>query len=426
MAEGPLHGIKVLEFSQIVAGPYTGLNLSDLGADVIKVEPPAGDSVRSLGAVFPGESKGFQSLNRGKRGLALDLHDPRAQAIIHRLVAGTDVVTINYRYGVAEQLHIDYGTLRGYRPDLIYAQITGFGARGPFATRAGSDLAVQGYSGLMAGEGKLDGAGAPIAIASTPLSDFATGLATAMAICAALFHRQRTGEGQRINTSLLATALALQGGAVMREPVTDASLRDPMLAEMAKLRDAGATYAELIACRGGNPNIVSAFRLYYSAYRARDGGIVLGALTKANRDAMRRVLGLAGEDSDDEGFNPLDPANIARIAQWRDQIQKILLTRTAAAWVAAFQAAGAPVSAVNIPEEMSDDEQVAALGLMVTLEHELTGPQRQVGPVVEMSATPPRVRMPSPPLGRHTDDILTEAGMNAHEIARLRAAGVVM
>jgi crotonobetainyl-CoA:carnitine CoA-transferase CaiB-like acyl-CoA transferase len=212
----------------------------------------------------------------------------------------------------------------------------------------------------------------------------------------------------------------------MREPVTDAVLRDPMLDAVGRLRAEGATYADLIACRGGNRNIVSSFRLYYSAYRAKDGGVVLGALTKANRDAMRSVLGIAGENSDDDGYNALDPVNAARIAEWREEIQRILLTRTAAEWVAAFQAAGAPVSVVNLPEEMSDDEQVEALGLMVPLEHDITGPQRLVGPVAEMSRTPPRVQRPSPPLGRHTDEILAEAGLSPAEISDLHTAGVLV
>jgi CoA:oxalate CoA-transferase len=425
MTSGPLHGIKVLEFSQIVAGPFTGLNLSDLGADVIKVEPPEGDATRRLGSVVPSESKGFQSLNRGKRSLVLNLADPRAQEIVHRLVAGMDVVTINYRLGVAEHLHIDYETLRTHRPDLIYVQITGFGSHGPDATRAGSDLVLQGYAGLMAGEGKVDETGAPAAISCSAIADYATGLATAMAVCAALFHRERTGEGQCIHTSLLATALALQGGVVMREPVTDAVIRDPMVAEINRLRAAGASYADLLAARGGNRNIGAAFRLYYSGYQAKDGGIVLGALTKANRDAMRGVLGITDDESDAEGFNALAPETLERIAAWRREIQGILLTRTVSEWLAAFRSAGAPVSAVQFPEDLADDPQVNALGLMVDFEHEVTGPQRVVGPVVEMSATPPQAQRPAPPLGRHTDEILSDAGYSADEIARLRATDAV-
>ncbi|MGI8552080.1 MAG: CaiB/BaiF CoA transferase family protein [Dehalococcoidia bacterium] len=425
MAQGPLDGIKVLEFSQIVAGPYAGVNLSDLGADVLKIEPPEGDSLRRLGAVVPNESKGFQSLNRGKRSLVLDLADERGQAIVHRLVRDFDVVTVNYRLGVARRLKIDYDSLRALRPDLIYVQITGFGSHGPYATRAGSDLVIQGYSGLMAGEGKVDEFGGPMAISCSAVTDYATGLATAMGVCAALYHRERSGEGQILQTSLLATALALQGGIVMRQPATDRIVRDPMLAEVNSLRAGGASYAELLACRTGNRNITSAFRLYYSGYRAKDGGIVLGALTKANRDAMRRVLSISSENSDSASYNALEPANVAGIAEWQQEIQRILLSRTVGEWLDAFDAVGAPVSPVNFPEELSDDPQVQALGLLADLEHEVTGPQRVVGPLIEMSATPPRAQRASPPLGGHAQEILGTAGFSPSEIERLCAAKVV-
>ena len=160
-AHGPLHGIRVLEFSQIVAGPVAGLNLADLGADVIKVEPPAGDSHRNVGSVVPNESKMFQGNNRGKRGIVLDLHEPRAQEVVHRMAPEIDVVVINHRPGVAQRLSIDYETLREFRPDLIYLQLTGFGEEGPEAGRAGSDIVAQSYSGLMVTDGKREEDGAP-------------------------------------------------------------------------------------------------------------------------------------------------------------------------------------------------------------------------------------------------------------------------
>src|SRR6185503_11458543 len=169
---GPLAGIRVLEFSQIVAAPVCGVALSDLGADVIKVEPPGGEQSRQSGAVIPRESKGFQALNRGKRSLVIDLQDPRGQAVIHRLMPDIDVVTINYRLGVAEHIGIDYDTLRKIRPDLIYWQNTGFGEQGPEKFRAGSDIVAQGYSGLMVTDSKTNDDGAPDLIA-VPIADIA-------------------------------------------------------------------------------------------------------------------------------------------------------------------------------------------------------------------------------------------------------------
>src|SRR5262249_2997620 len=151
---GPLAGVKVLEFSQIVAGPVVGLALSDLGADVVKVEPPGGENRRNTNAVVPNEGKYFQSLNRGKRSLVIDLSRKEGYELVHRIAPHFDVVISNYRLGVTKRLHIDYDTLRRFNPALIYANITGFGQEGPNAARAGSDIIVQAYSGLMAAEGK--------------------------------------------------------------------------------------------------------------------------------------------------------------------------------------------------------------------------------------------------------------------------------
>src|SRR5690606_6361871 len=301
LIDGPLAGVRVLEFSQIVAAPVCGVNLADLGADVIKVEPPGGEQTRRSGSVVEGESKGFQALNRGKRSLVVDMHDPRGREVVQRLVPSTDVVTTNYRLGVAERMGIDYDSLCTLRPDIIYWQNTGFGERGPEAYRAGSDIVAQAYSGLMVADGKTNDDGAPELI-SIPIADIVSGFAAAMGVCAALYHRERTGEGQRLDTSLLRTGLFLQAAAVMREPVTDSIIRDPMVEEIERLRASGGSYAEMLEARQRRQALRTAFKLYYGAYRASDGAVVLGALTKANRDAMRRVLGIVGVRSDGPGF----------------------------------------------------------------------------------------------------------------------------
>ena len=223
---GPLAGVKVFEVSQIVAGPYCGLNLADLGADVIKVEPPGGEGSRAQGAVVPGESKGFHALNRGKRSLVVDLQHPGGQALVHRIIPGFDVFTINARPGVPERLRVDYDTLREFRPDLIHLENSGFGNDGPSKTRSGSDAVAQAYSGLLAGDGKVDAFGAPEIISATAPADFQAGLAGTMAICAALFHRAMTGEGQAIETSLLMAGLAMQGFRVSQAPALDAFTTD--------------------------------------------------------------------------------------------------------------------------------------------------------------------------------------------------------
>ncbi|MFN8555913.1 MAG: CoA transferase [Dehalococcoidia bacterium] len=426
MASGPLVGVRVLDFTHIVSGPYGGAHLADFGADVIKVEPPGGDPFRNLGAATPGGSKQFQSLNRGKRSIALNLKDERARQIIHRMIPQIDVVLVNYRADVAKRLSVDYETLRAIRPDIIYLQNTGFGNRGPRALTAASDLVIQAYGGLMAQEGKVTDTGAPGIITSVAITDYVTGVVIAMGVCMALYHRQRTGQGQILHTSLFQSSLSIQHGFIMREPVADAMLRDPLMEDVEGLRAAQAGYAEILAKYHQRRRAGSAFSLYYTGYQCRDGGIVFGALTRANRDVIRKVIGITVDQSDTPDFNPLDPASQQQVEAWRAEIQRIMLTRSVAEWMADFEAAEATVSPVQFPEEMADDPQTAALGMMVELEHELTGYQRMVGPVMEMSATPPRVQGAAPLPGSHTDEILAQFGYAPDEIAALVADGVAL
>ena len=422
---GALDGIRVLEFSVVVAGPVCGLILADLGADVVKVEPPGGEPHRRNRAVVPNEGKLFQNFNRGKRSLVVDLRRAGGRELVHRLVPQADVAVVNYRPGVAERLGIDYGTLRALHPGLVYVESTGFGTRGPMAAKPASDIVAQGYSGLMAGEGKVAEGGEPAPLKAGAWADYLTGVATAMGVTAALYHRERTGEGQKVSGSLLRSALFGQSHVVMREPVSDSVLRDVTMAKVAAARARGADYREVIGIRMAGRELGTQFALYYHGYQAKDGGLILGALTKANRDAMRRVLGLEGERCDDPDYDALDPANLAAAERWKQVIRDRLAERTVAEWVSAFEAAGAPVSPVHLPEEMSDDPQVEAEGIMVGLEHEVTGPQRVVGPIVELSATPAAARRAAPPAGRHTRELLREFGLPDAEIDALAAAAVV-
>ncbi|MDA0364412.1 MAG: CoA transferase [Chloroflexi bacterium] len=424
--QGPLRGVRVLELTQIIAGPYCGMNLADLGADVVKIEPPEGEAMRALGGFMPGESKGFHSLNRGKRSLVIDLHEERGRAVVHRLLPAFDVFVINSRPGVSARIGVDYETLRKLRADLIYMENTGYGTRGPSAERSGSDIIAQAYSGLMAGDGKVDEYGAPLLITSTAPADYAAGLSAAMGICAALYHRERTGEGQYVATSLLGTAMALQGAVAGRLPVFDAMVRDPMLERVNAVRARGGSYAEILEQRGSLLSMLgSAFRLYYGGYQVKDGAIILGALTPHNRDQIRGALGIDDDPSDGPEFNAYDPANGPVVAAVGERIRSVMLTRTMDEWGAAFDAAGAPVSKVNLPEEMSEDRQVQALGCMLELEHDLSGPEQMVGPPLEMAGTPVGARTASPPLDRDTDALLREHGFAADEIAALRVSGAI-
>jgi CoA:oxalate CoA-transferase len=333
-------------------------------------------------------------------------------------------VLSNYRAGVPERLGIDYQTLSKLNPGLIYANITGFGEGGPHATRAGSDIVAQAYSGLMAAEAKIDDFGAPAPITSTTIIDRASGLAAAMGICAALFHRASTGVGQELHVSLLQTALELQSDRVMREPVHDVTLRDPLLAELRAKRSSGARYDELVAIRKAQGPRFAAHRLYYGGYHTREGAIVLGAVTRSNREAVRRIVGMTDE-TDSPDFDAAEPGNRERIEAWRVELQERLLERTAEHWVEELLKAGVATSVVNFAEEMADDPQVVATGMMANLTHDITGPQRVVGPIVRMSATPTNPSRAAPPLGGHTQEVLREAGFTDDEIDQLVARRIV-
>ena len=425
MDAGALAGIRVLEFSQIVAGPVTGINLSDLGADVIKVEPPGGEAIRRSGSVVPGESKAYQAYNRGKRGIVIDLHDPRGLEVVHRLIPQIDVVITNFRPGVPQRLGIDYDSLRALRDDLIYLEATAFGTTGPEAGRPGNDGVARAYSGMSGGDAGIDEHGMPIFIGSTPIADYATSIAAAMGICAALFHRERTGEGQYIGASLLRSAIFIQALNIMREPVTDASTADVIRADIAEARARGAPWTELIELRKDSFKLRASNRIFYHGYEASDGAVLLGALTPPSRNTVRELFDMQDERSDQPDFDAADPSIPALVEQWQQHIGERIKTKTVAEWLEIFEASGIPCSPFRLPEEMWDEPHARATGMVVDIEHPITGTQTVAGPILEMSATPAAARGPSPTTGQHTREVLAELGFAEGEVAALLEQGVV-
>jgi len=399
---GALDGVKVLEFSEMIAAPFAGMHLGDLGADVLKVEPPEGDPWRHSLEFAPNESRTFLSLNRNKRGIVLDLKQPEAQEVVRRLVPTMDVVIVNYRPDVPARLGIDYGTLGALNPRLIYVQNTAMGGRGEHSHRPGYDLIAQAVTGLMLTGGRLDADGVPLPL--TPaIGDYATGLVIALAICAALVARERTGLGQKVDTTLLGTSLALQIASFMRTEVE------------APTAEASASSTSADA---------RALNAYYRVYRTQDSMVAVACLTPTLRRKMAQAIEV--HDVRHDRKIPRDSEEGRRVAlEFTAAAIERFLEKTTAEWLAVFDSAGVPAAPVRSVHELWDDPQVRANDLVVDYVHPAAGAVSMVGPVIEMAATPTSVRRPPPTLGQHNDEVLAELGYSDDEVAKLRDLGAV-
>ena len=417
---GPLTGVRVLEFSEIIAAPFGGMLLADMGADVIKVEPPWGEPWRLNSPVVPLESKTYISINRGKKSLPLDLSKPAAREIVGRLVPQTDVVIINYRPDVPAKLGIDYEALSALNPRLIYCETTAFGRRGPESARPGYDIVIQAMSGLMAMDGHLQG-GVPQVI--TPaVADFSTGIAIAWAVSAALYNRERTGQGQRVDTSLLGTALGLQANRFLWIEATDTETRQTLLDGLTELRSQGKSYQEMHEHHRAH-TFTPLLSIYYRTYQTRDSVIAVGCLSDPLRKKLLSVLGLH-DIRFDAGYDAGSDEALAFAQALHGKAEAVFRQRSAAEWLQDLDAAGVPAGPVRFPEELVDDPQVLANGFQADLDHSLVGRMKMTGPLVQMSETPLEATASSPALGEHTDDLLRDLGYSADDVQGLRDAGV--
>jgi len=376
----PLDGIRVLDISQVMAGPFCCMLLGDLGADVVKIEPPGiGDTTRrSMGFRLKGEdSPGFLALNRNKRSIVLNLKTPEDREVLYALVKTADVLVENGRPGVAQRLGMGYETLKAINPRLIYASISGFGQNGPWAQRPGYDLIAQAMSGVLSATGHPGGEPVKNVI---PVADLGAGLFCANGILAALIGREKTGEGQLVDASLLEAALGLS------------------IWEAAELWGTGRSPQPL-----GSANRMSA---PYQAVRAKDGHFVFGA----NNDKLwRAFLGVAGRPELDQ--DPRYATNADRVANHVALIEALnptFVERSVDDWVAALLDAGVPAAPIYDYAQALSSDHVAARKMVIDVPHPVEGSFKALGFPVKMSGAEHQVRHPPPLLGEHSQELRDE------------------
>jgi crotonobetainyl-CoA:carnitine CoA-transferase CaiB-like acyl-CoA transferase len=390
-----LEGIRVIDFTQAMAAPFGTMNLADMGADVIKIEPPGtGEPTRELSSVTRnGHSATFMTMNRSKRGLTADLKRPEGVEIIRRLAKTADVFVQNYRPGVALRLGLGYDALRALNPRLIYCSVSGFGATGPYAPRGGYDLIAQGMSGVISVTGDV---GAP-AKSGVPLSDLCAGLFAAYGILCALEHRERTGEGQFVDTSLLEAAMALTVWEATEYWVTGEAPKP----------------------------LGSAHRLTapYQALRAADGYFTVGANNDKLFEALCRAI--ARPDLFEDPRFATRGLRLLHRVPLIEAIEKTTTGETRAHWLDRLDAEGVPSGPINSYAEALADPHALARQMVVDLVHPGAGPIKALGIPVKLSETPGVVDRAAPLLGQHTALILTELGYTDAEQRALKNDGVI-
>jgi crotonobetainyl-CoA:carnitine CoA-transferase CaiB-like acyl-CoA transferase len=404
---GALDGVRVLDLSRVLAGPWCTQTLADLGAEIVKVERPgSGDDTRGWGPPFLKDSEGrdtteaayFLGANRNKRSITIDIARPEGQELVRRLADGCDVLVENFKVGDMARYGLDAATLRQRCPRLVYCSITGFGQTGPYRERAGYDYAIQGLGGLMSVTGERDDrpGGGPQKV-GVAVADLFTGMYASVAILAALRHRDATGQGQVIDMALLDTQVAM-------------------------LANLGANYmvTKKAPRRAGNAHqsIVP-----YQVFEVADGHLILAV---GNDGQFARFCAVAG--CPHLALDPRFAKNADRVRH-RELLVPLLAerlrTRTRADWLTALEAATVPCGPINDLEEVFADPQVISRGLAVPVAHPHNTALQLVASPMRLSATPVQQRRPPPLLGQHTDEVLAEAGLGAEERRRLRDIGVL-
>lgn len=404
---GPLTGIRVLDLTRVLAGPWATQMLADFGAEVVKIEKPGdGDDTRGWGPPFltnpdgtRGDAAYFQSANRGKWSVCIDMATPDGQALIRALAEKADVVIENFKVGGLRKYGLDYDSLKAANPRLIYCSITGFGQDGPYAQRAGYDFMIQGMAGIMSVTGQPDGSpGAEPMKAGVAFADIFTGLHAVIGIEAALFHRERTGKGQYLDLALLDSQVAVMANQALNY----------LVGGKAPVRLGNA-----------HPNIVP-----YQTFETADGHIIMAVGTDRQFAEYCSIIG-GGHLADEARFKT-NRGRVENRSELIPLLRPFMKARTTAEWIAAFEAAAVPCGPINTLDQVFADEQVLARGLQIGLTRDDGVQVPGVANPIVFSESPVTYDKPPPRLGDGTDKVLREQlGLGAAEIADLRRKGVV-
>ena len=405
---GPLSHIKVLDLSRVLAAPWAGQNLADLGAEVIKVERPGGgDDSRAFGPPWLKDAQGtdtkesayFAAANRGKKSITINLSKPEGQELVRKLAAGVDVLLENYKHGDLARYGLGYEDLRKINPGLIYCSVTGFGQTGPYKERPGYDFMVQGMGGLMSVTGERDDlpGGGPQRV-GVPIVDLMTGMYASIAVCAAIAHRAVTGTGQHLDLALLDTQVAFLANQAMNYLAT------------------GEAPGRL---GNAHPNIVP-----YQTFNTRDGAIILAC---GNDNLFNKFCEVAGCQA--LAKDPRFATNAKRVENRDDitaQLNAVFAKRSTRDWVDTLEQAGVPNGPIKNLKQVFEEEQVVARGVKIEMNHATAGKIPLVASPMRFSATPVEYKLPPPTLGQHTEEILRDVlKLGDAEIARLRTEKIV-
>jgi len=411
---GPFAGIRVLELGRFIAVPVCAQLLAEGGADVIKVEDIDGDQTRHNGPILPFEGRQFFNKNRGKRSLSVRLTDPDVLSAVRRLAAQSDVVLANFRPGISERLGLDYESVRRENPLIIYAENTAYGSQGHMAERAGMDIVLQAYTGLA----QLTPRGPEQLV--NPMIDYTAALLMAWGVASALFHRERTGQGQKLDVALMHAAMFMENNQLTHVDALD-SWRAEFVDYLKRAFAEGKTWADVLEHRDEiQPHRV--MRAYYGFFPTADGTIAMACNARTLRLSLLEALEIDDRWTTEPGWLPEDAT--AHEQHVYEQVTAVLRSKPTAHWLEVLGARGLPAGPVRHSDELFFDEQIAANGFLARVEHEVIGGITVVAPPVKFAASPLEARPPSP-LGKHSREALREGGLSDSAIDALVARGAV-